>query len=205
MTLIEIETLRVEKDGAVICDVPALSICAGEIVAIVGGNGSGKTTLLRVLAGIECDYRGKCAIDMDGRDVVFLHQSPYLFRGSVLSNVTYGLRVRGKTGSECRRKGLEWLERCGAAKLANKTAAHLSGGERKRVALARVLAIEPKLVLLDEPFEEVDEAGITTMCQVLAEIASVATVIITSPVELPSSLKARRFALRDGLGGTAAK
>jgi len=197
MTLVEIEALRVQKEGAVICNVPSLAINAGEMVAIMGDNGSGKTTLLRVLASIERDYRGKCVIATDPRDVVFVHQSPYLFRGTVLLNVTYGLRVRGLRRSECQRKGLEWLERCGAAKLANKTAAHLSGGERKRIALARALAIEPKLILLDEPLEEVDDAGIATICKVLGETAVDATVILTSPVALPSSLVARRVELFD--------
>ena len=149
-----------------------------------------------MLAGIERDFRGQCQNPTDRRDVVFLHQSPYLFRGSVLSNVTYGLRVRGKKRSECRQQGLEWLERFGAVQLANMTAAHLSGGERKRVALARALAIEPKLVLLDEPFEEVDEVGIATVCKVLGEVTGEATVIVTSPAALPPSLVARRIELR---------
>ncbi len=198
MTLIEIENLEVQKEGTVICDVPSLSIDVGEMVVIVGGNGSGKTTLLRVLSGFERDYHGKCLVAVDPRDVVFVHQSPYMFRGTVLLNVTYGLRARGKTRSECQRLGLEWLERFGAASLANKTAAHLSGGERKRVALARALAVEPKLILLDEPLEELDDEGITTMSRILGETASEATVIVTSPVALPGSLVARRFELNVG-------
>ena len=193
MSLIAIEALRVQKDGAVICDVPSLVIDVGETVAIVGGNGSGKTTLLRVLAGIERDYCGTCQMVIEPRDVVFVHQSPYLFRGTVLSNVTYGLRVRGKTRTEYQRSGHQWLERCGAAALADKTAAHLSGGERKRVALARALAIEPKLILLDEPLEELDAAGITAISGVLGELAPGTTVLLTSPAAPPDALPARLF------------
>lgn len=193
MSMIAIEALQVEKEGAVICDVPSLVIDAGETVAVVGGNGSGKTTLLRVLAGIERDYRGTCQIATDPRNVVFVHQSPYLFRGTVLSNVTYGLRARGKTRSESRRSGLQWLDRCDASKLAEKTAAHLSSGERKRVALARALAIEPELILLDEPLAEVDQVGIAAVFRVLGELAPSTTVLLTSPVAPPDALSARLF------------
>lgn len=191
MPMIELTELRVHKGDAVICDVPSLTIDAGETIAIVGGNGSGKTTLLRVLAGIERDFRGRCRVAAEPREVVFVHQSPYLFRSTVLSNVTYGLRARGVSRFECRRRGLAWLARCGAAHLADKSASHLSGGERKRVAVARALAIDPKLILLDEPLEEVDAAGIDAICGVLAEIAARTTILVSSPVPPPAGLAAR--------------
>ncbi len=195
MALVSIIDLRVAKGDAVICSLPRLSIEAGEVVAVCGENGSGKSTLLRVLAGLERDYRGTCHLEVGRRDVAFVHQSPYLFRGSVLANVTYGLRIRGKSPSECRRAGRHWLCRCGAERLAAKSAAHLSGGERKRVALARALAVEPRLVLLDEPFEEVDPAGSKALSNVLKDIAGKATVVVTSPATSLDHLAARRIIL----------
>ncbi len=195
MPLIDIKELQVQKQSAVICAVPNLTVAAGEMLAIVGGNGSGKTTLLRVLAGIEQDFQGCVEIDAASRDIVFVHQSPYLFRGSVLANVCYGLRVRGVGRVESQHAGRRWLEQCGAANLADETAAHLSGGERKRVALARALAVEPKLILLDEPFEEVDAAGVDTLCRLLVAVAGGATILVSSPSRTPDVLGARRFEL----------
>ena len=191
MTVISIDNLQVQKNGTRICRVPALQVETGEIVAVVGSNGTGKTTLLRVLAGLETHYTGSCQVDVEPRDIVFVHQSPYLFRGTVLANVMYGLRSQGKTTAECHRLARHWLDRCGAAPLADKLAAHLSGGERKRVALARALAIEPQLVLLDEPLEEVDAEGVQTICRLLEERKPETTVVLTSP-SAPAGLAGAR-------------
>jgi len=195
MPLISIRDLQVRKQHSLICDVPALSIDEHEMVAVVGGNGSGKTTLLRVLAGLERVYLGTCDISASQGDVVFVHQTPYLFRGTVLANVTYGLRARGMARSECKHVGNEWLDRCGVSHLAGRVVTHLSGGERKRVALARALAIEPEVLLLDEPLEEVDSAGVDTLCRVLIDVAAHATIVMTSPTSPPKGLPTRRFDL----------
>jgi len=194
MPTLAIQDLSVTKNNAVICAANELSVEPGERVGILGANGSGKTTLLRVLAGLERDYAGRCNVNVTGRERVYVHQTPFLFQSSVLANVTYGLRARGVGRIARLTKATEWLERFGIAHLKHARARQLSGGERKRVALARALAVEPELVLLDEPFAELDEAGADTLVAILAELRET-TLLIAAPVELPQGVVGREYRL----------
>ena len=181
--MIEISNLRVERDGTTICAVEQLSVATGERLAILGANGSGKTTLLRVLAGLTKEFAGECKIAIDHRDVTYLHQQPFMFRGTVESNVRYGQKSGAGQGPSAQ----EWLDRLKVGHLSQRTSADLSGGERRRVALARALATQPKLLLLDEPLADLDEQASATVCEVLTELANT-TLLIASPVELPAGL-----------------
>jgi len=187
---IEIEDLKVTKGKKLICHMPQMSVESGEQVAIFGANGVGKTTLMLVLAGFERDHQGACNISTALRSRSFMHQTPYLFRGTVLHNVMYGLRSHGIDSTKCRRIADEWLDRFAIADIAQARCANLSGGERKRVALARALAMSPQLLLLDEPFAEVDEAGVSLMSEVLSDLQST-TVVFTSATPLSSDVRAR--------------
>jgi sulfate transport system ATP-binding protein len=146
-----------------------LDIASGELVALLGPSGSGKTTLLRSIAGLEPIDSGRVlfgAIDatrlsVQERRVGFVFQHYALFKHmSVLDNVTFGLRVRQRATrpprAEIRRRGLELLELVQLDGLAGRYPNQLSGGQRQRVALARALAIEPSVLLLDEPFGALD-------------------------------------------------
>ena len=185
--MIKVRNLIVERGGAVICAVPRLEIAAGERVGLLGHNGSGKSTLLRVLAGLDGDYSGHCLIDVPLKDRTFVHQEPWLFRGTVLSNVTYGLRARGKPRGPAREQAQEWLVRLGMADSIDRSGEGLSGGEKRRVALARALVLEPRLLLLDEPFSDLDVAGIEAVTNVLMELSNT-TLVLSSHVDLPGSL-----------------
>lgn len=195
--MIELDELCVVKGGRTICHVSRMAIASGERVAILGPNGSGKTTLLRVLAGLETDYAGRCTIDALWRDRVYVHQSPYLFRGTVMFNATYGLRVRGVNRTEGRRRANEWLERLGLGGLARQRVTNLSGGERRRVALARALILRPRLLLLDEPLADLDNDGAAAISAALEELPE-STVMVASPTSLPGELTSREFLLQGG-------
>ncbi len=148
-----------------------LRVDGGCVLAVLGPNGAGKTTLLRALAGDQPLLAGR--IELDGRvldepatatfvrpedrRVSTMHQDLLLFPHlSALDNVAFGLRLRGLGRSEARSRAAGWLERLGVADRAAVRPDGLSGGEAQRVALARALAVEPDLLLLDEPLSALD-------------------------------------------------
>ena len=142
----------------------ALSADPGEIVALVGPNGAGKTTLLRALAGL---VPATGTLELRGRDVLALAphrrgtgwvpQERLLFAHlSALDNAAYGLRATGVRRAEARARAQGWLDRLGVGDLARSRPRELSGGQAARVALARALAPDPALVLLDEPLAALD-------------------------------------------------
>jgi len=178
--IVEIAELRVVKAGRPICSVRELIVSECERVAIVGPNGCGKTTLLRVLARLERDYAGVCRVAVPPRDRIYLHSAPFLFRGSVLDNAAYGLAARGVRAAQRRDQARQWLDALSIGQLSDRPAADLSSGERKRLALARALAVQPQLLLLDEPFAELDAPGIELVCRAL-DRATGSTILIASP------------------------
>jgi sulfate transport system ATP-binding protein len=146
-----------------------LSIESGELLALLGPSGCGKTTLLRVIAGLEFPDHGKVsfndrdvtALSARKRHVGFVFQHYALFNHlSVFENVAFGLRIRRwrlrPKRKELERKVDELLELVQLGELAQRYPAQLSGGQRQRVALARALAVEPEILLLDEPFGALD-------------------------------------------------
>lgn len=158
-----------------ILDVSRLELAAGESYVLTGENGSGKTTFLRVLAGLEaaevdaCSFDGK-PVDLLTyplwlrHDVIYVHQHPYLFRGSITDNVAYGLKARGMAASAREPLVREAIAWAGVGDLLDVPSHRLSGGEKQRVALARARVLHPHLFLLDEPTANLDaEARLQTM------------------------------------------
>src|SRR5512147_1768784 len=147
----------------------SLDIGSGELVALLGPSGSGKTTLLRILAGLDVPTSGRVLFDgedalkltVQQRNVGLVFQSYALFRHmTVLENIGFGLRVRPRSRrpsrKEIRKRALELLDLMQLSGLEKRYPAQLSGGQRQRVAFARALAIEPRVLLLDEPFGALD-------------------------------------------------
>lgn len=188
--MLRIRQLRVESKGATICRVDDLQVERGEHVNIVGPNGSGKTTLLRVVAGLDTNYEGDVNCESSLRERVFVHQAPYLFRGSVSYNVGYPLAARGIARAQRRKTVAHWLEVFQVQWLAQRDCAQLSGGEQRRVALARAFAVDADLMLLDEPLAELDSVGIDAFCQAVQQRRET-TVVSTSPALPPPGLESR--------------
>jgi len=147
----------------------SLEIPSGELVALLGPSGSGKTTLLRIIAGLEFAdsgtvlFDGEDTTDQTARDrrVGFVFQHYALFRHmTVFENIAFGLRVRPRSmrpsKEKIRAKVDELLKLIQLKNLAGRYPSQLSGGQRQRVALARALAVEPSVLLLDEPFGSLD-------------------------------------------------
>ncbi len=147
----------------------SLQIATGELVALLGPSGSGKTTLLRIIAGLEFADLG--TVQFDGNDITdrsarerlvgFVFQHYALFRHmTVFENIAFGLKVRPRnlrpSKEQIRSKVYELLKLIQLESLAQRYPSQLSGGQRQRIALARALAVEPSVLLLDEPFGALD-------------------------------------------------
>lgn len=194
MTIVSTHGLEIFRNQAPILAVDDLDIGRGERVGIHGGNGSGKTTLLRVLAALEPTRPGQVTWQCPPDQLTLVHQDPWLFRGSVLANVEYGLAARRVKRTVRRRRAADWLERLGGTHLLSRNAEGLSAGERRRVALARALVIEPRLLLLDEPLAEIDDEGVQAIDVALAQLSDT-TIVIASPVGLPDGFIERTIEL----------
>ena len=166
---IEIRNLNKRFGATVVCDNLNLDIGSGELVALLGPSGSGKTSLLRIIAGLERPdsgsvlFQGEDATfdDVRDRNVGFVFQHYALFAHmSIFENVAFGLRVRPKAirpgEAQIRAKVTELLKLVQLDWVADRFPHQLSGGQRQRIALARALAVEPKVLLLDEPFGALD-------------------------------------------------
>ncbi len=166
---IEIKNITKRFSGFQALSDVELTVPSGELVALLGPSGSGKTTLLRIIAGLEFADEGTILFNgLDAtragareRQVGFVFQHYALFRHmNVFDNVAFGLQVKSKkdrpSKGEIRDKVHELLRLVQLEQLAGRYPAQLSGGQRQRVALARALAVEPQVLLLDEPFGALD-------------------------------------------------
>ena len=133
----------------------SLRINAGERIALVGANGSGKSTLLRLINGLLLPVQGQVHAQTRVSQAM-LFQRPHMLRLSVLRHVALGLWLRGTPWAAARAQALQALQRVGLADLAERAARTLSVGQQQRVAMAQALAMEPALLLLDEPTASLD-------------------------------------------------
>lgn len=169
-----------------------LTIRSGESLAIVGASGSGKTTLLRVLAGLEEADRGDVLIDGNavrgvGRERAVIFQEPRLLPWlTVLDNVAFGLETQGLSREKARSRARRYINLVGLQQFESAYPRQLSGGMAQRVGIARALAVQPEILLLDEPLGALDAMTKIGMQQELARIwreEDVTTVLVTHDLE----------------------
>ncbi|WP_457577166.1 energy-coupling factor ABC transporter ATP-binding protein [Desulfomarina sp.] len=166
--LYKLENLKKNFGSRTILDLDHLEIETGKIYTLIGPNGAGKTTLLKILAFLDKPSTGRMTfrgqpVKMSEqhlhslrRQVVLLDQNPILFSGTVRKNVGFGLRIRKIEPRERERRVQEMLALVGMEEFIDYDSRGLSGGEVKRVALARALALSPGVLLCDEPTANVD-------------------------------------------------
>jgi molybdopterin-binding protein len=169
-----------------------LVVGKGSLVGLMGGNGSGKTTCLHLLDFLMEPEAGELLFDGvpvasgDGerlrRRVGFVMQHPYMLDATVLDNVALGLAIRGVPKAERQKTARKALEEVGLAQLGGRNATRLSGGEVKRVALARTLALDPEVLLMDEPTENLDSDSRAAIERLLPQLVEQRgkTVVIAS-------------------------
>jgi thiamine transport system ATP-binding protein len=163
--VLEVREITVVFDHRPVLDAVSLTVDTGEVVALLGPSGSGKSTLLRVIAGllmadggsVWLDDRDITAVPAHRRNIGLVFQDEQLFAHlTVAENIGFGPRMQGLGRREVAERVVELLDRVGLPGFAERQVAKLSGGEAKRVALARSLAPRPAVLLLDEPLTGLD-------------------------------------------------
>ncbi len=157
-----------------------LSIAVGERVALIGANGSGKSTLLRVLHGLVPHAAGAFVSRVPRGAQAMLFQRPHMLRATVRTNVALALWLRGVPWRSAQREAVQALGRVGLSALAGRNARTLSGGQQQRMALARAWALQPDVLLLDEPTASLDPTAKREVEALIADAAKGRTLVFAS-------------------------
>src|SRR5258708_1065359 len=210
LAAIEVEQLRAGYGRTVVLDRIDLPVPPRELLAILRSSGCGKTTLLRTIAGFQRAMAGKVRsfgrdmtdLPPEHRNVAMVFQSYALWpHMSVLGNIGYGLRLRGVPREKIRHRVAAILAMLNMAGLADRQVTDLSGGQRQRVAPGRALAIEPRLLLLDEPLSNLDakvRAPLRTEIKALQSRLGFAALHVTHDREEAMTMAARVAAIDQG-------
>ena len=194
--LLEVKDLLVRRGGRVVLEVDHLDIRQGEVLAVIGPNGAGKSTLLLALSRLlpydqgQITFRGH-SLESESelvyrRRIAMVLQEPLLLDSTVFRNVATGLRFRGVARREITQRVESWLARLGISHLRDRSTRGLSGGEAQRVSLARAFALQPEVLMLDEPFSALDaptRARLLEDFQALLADTDITTVFITHDLD----------------------
>lgn len=172
---VTIEKLRKSYGKRQVLTIDKLEFNAGELTALWGPNGVGKSTLLKIIAGLDFEYEGTVLYDRKPfddeikKDITLVFQKPYMLNTTVQKNIMYPLKLRGFNTKECLKKTLDIAQKLGIEQLLSRRATQLSGGETQKVALARSMVFEPKLLILDEATAGVDIHTISKIEEALVD------------------------------------
>ncbi|MCO5732958.1 ABC transporter ATP-binding protein [Rhizobium sp. SSA_523] len=210
MARLKVDNLRKSFAGTPAVDDFSLDVADGELVCLLGPSGSGKSTILRMIGGFEQPTSG--TVRIDGQEVTRLpperrptgmvFQSHALWSHmNVFNNIAFGLKLRGLPRSEIRRKVDHALELVGLGGYGHRQTFQLSGGQQQRVALARSLVLEPKILLLDEPFASLDQHLRERLREEVRDIQQrlrITTLFVTHGQDEALAMADRIVVLRDG-------
>lgn len=216
MNLLQAINLSKAYKGNRVVDDVSLEVRPGEIIGLLGPNGAGKTTTFRMIVGLIKPNSGRILID--GKNVTrwpmyrrcraglgYLSQEPSIFRGmTVLDNVRAVLQVQGITGRIGRIRAYQLLEQLGIEGNAEQTAATLSGGEKRRLEMARAIASNPTFILLDEPFAGVDPIAVEDIqkhIQLLRDQLGLGILITDHTVRETLAVTDRAYIINKGVVG----
>ena len=199
--------LRVRELSLAYGDTPvleraSLTVETGQFVSLVGPSGSGKSTLLRAIMRLQQPSAGSIETDYGPQEIGMLFQDDALLPWRrAIQNVALGLRFRGTPAEEASSIASGWLRRLGLTGLGNRYPRELSGGQRNRVALAQVLAMKPRLLLMDEPFAALDaivRARVSQDLMTLVESAGIGVLFVTHDLEEALALSDKVYLLSHG-------
>jgi tungstate transport system ATP-binding protein len=192
---ITFERVGIDAGGAVLLDAISLTISAGAPTVVIGPNGAGKTTLLRAATGLVSATRGRITWGTQSTQpparYAIMFQRSTMLRRSAAGNVRYALAAAGAPWASRRDRALELLAMVGLEHLAQRPARGLSGGEQQRLALARALARDPVVLLLDEPTASLDPAATKAIEDVIRAVAARGVKVVMATHDLG---EARRLA-----------
>ncbi len=192
---LEVRAAQVRRRGKVLVGPVDLTLQAEGVTIVMGPNGAGKTSLLKMLHGIARLSSGSVSWACDRQEArqrqAFVFQTPVMLRRTVLENLTYSLNLLKLPKARSRAQAYDWAAKIGLAGAENRQATVLSGGERQKLALARVLIREPDVLFLDEPCTSLDGRAMREIEALLQEQAKRGTRIIMSTHDMG---QARRLA-----------
>ncbi len=208
--LLDLQGISVRRGGRLVLDRVDLRLDGGERLALAGANGAGKTTLLRAIVGLEAPEAGGITAfgrarhsEEDFRELrqrvgfLFQDSDDQLFAPTVIEDVAFGPLNLGLAPREATARAEATLERLALSHLARRITHRLSGGEKRLVSLAGVLAMEPRALLLDEPTNALDETHLARLSEILASL-DVAMVIVSHDRHFLEHHATRAVALKDG-------
>ena len=197
-----VRDLTISYGGEPVLEGVNLTVEEGRFVSLVGPSGSGKSSLLRAVIGLQQPLSGTVETNLARSELGLLFQDDALLPWKTArDNVALGLTFNGTERKQALAEAEAWLERLGLAGFGDRFPRHLSGGQRKRVALAQVLAMKPRLILMDEPFASLDaivRARVVKDVVALVERERISVLLVTHDLEEALSLSDEVYLLSQG-------
>ncbi|NOX96939.1 MAG: ATP-binding cassette domain-containing protein [Nitrospirae bacterium] len=185
MNLYELKKVKKRYGSLLALDIPSLTLAEGNFYVVYGPNGAGKTTLLNLLAFLDKASEGEVLFhnsQPDIKDVTMVMQNPYLFKTTALGNVSRGLVFRSINKNKIEKMVMPVMKQLGIWEMRNREARSLSGGEKRRVAIARAMVLDTKALILDEPISHLDNIHVNLIENAISDMAgnTKKTIIMTT-------------------------